>query len=96
MGFSPDEHFNPLVVCLSRNLLPNYAMNETNIKPKRKRKPIPWESGYICAVATMLRQHGEAGMAEDALLQIGMRNIDPRKINDFDQEILRQHGLIPD
>ena len=54
---------------------------------------LTFEQGYICAVATLLRQHGETVYAKDLLAC--MCNVDWSKIDKYDIEALDQFGLYP-
>jgi len=54
--------------------------------------PLTFEQGYICAVATLLRQHGEETIAKDLLCCVAP---DWSTIDDYDKEILQSHGLLP-
>jgi hypothetical protein len=44
--------------------------------------------GYICAVATLVRQHDETGMAADLLRELG--RVDLRKVDAFDRPMIRK------
>lgn len=72
-------------------------------KPKRSRArhcavakgsaPLTFEQGYVCAVATLLRQHGETTIAKDVMGC--MPNVDWSKIDPFDKEAFAEYGLLP-
>ena len=62
------------------------------MKRTKKSKPLTFEQGYVCAVATLLRQHGEETMAKDLL---GCIAPDWASIDACDKEILALHGLLP-
>jgi hypothetical protein len=62
------------------------------MKRTKKSKPLTFEQGYVCAVATLLRQHGEETMAKDLL---GCIAPDWASIDAYDKEILSKHGLLP-
>jgi hypothetical protein len=51
-----------------------------------------FDQGYICAVATLLRQHGAESMAEELLRCVSP---DWSTIDDYDKEALAEHGLLP-
>lgn len=53
---------------------------------------LTFEQGYVCAVATLIRQHGAATMARD--LMGCMPNVDWSKIDPTDREVMDQHGFI--
>lgn len=50
-----------------------------------------FEAGYVCAVATMLKQHDEPAMATDALHAYG--HIDWRNVEAYDRKVLKDAGL---
>jgi len=61
--------------------------------PKVKlRPPTDFDRGFICAVACILRLHGERQIAKDVLLNAG--NIDWATISEFDLEPIQAAGLI--
>jgi hypothetical protein len=64
----------------------------TFMKRTKKSKPLTFEQGYVCAVATLLRQHGEETMAKDLL---GCIAPDWASMDAYDKEILALHGLLP-
>lgn len=55
-------------------------------------KALTFEQGYVCAVATMLRQHGETVYARDLLQCI--EPVNWKKIPPCDREIIEQCGLM--
>ena len=54
-----------------------------------------FEQGYICAVATLQRAHGETTYAKDLLRCLGEVNWQTIEIDPFDRAPLEQAGLIP-
>lgn len=61
-------------------------------KPRTTKTTTEFCKGYICAVSTLLRQHGKDTYAKDLLGCIGL--VDWRKIPEYDREPLRKAGLI--
>ncbi len=57
-----------------------------------KEKPLTFEQGYVCAVATLLRMHGSEVEAKELLACMG--SIDWKSIDEYDREIIKKHGLI--
>lgn len=55
--------------------------------------PLTFEQGYVCAVANLLRDHGQTTMAGDLLRGIG--NVDWSKIDPYDRDEIKRHGLLP-
>lgn len=56
-------------------------------------QPLTFEQGYICAVANLLRDFGDTTMAR-SLLE-GMPNVDWTKIDPYDLDEIKRHGLLP-
>ena len=61
--------------------------------PSSGSEALTFEQGYVCAVATMLSQHGDSVCAKDMLGCMG--NIDWSKIDEYDREIIKEYGLLP-
>ncbi|MDP1579280.1 MAG: hypothetical protein Q8M02_03315 [Candidatus Didemnitutus sp.] len=54
--------------------------------------PLTFEQGYIAAVANLLRAHDQPTMAADLIH--GM-NVDWSKIDPYDRDEIKRHGLLP-
>lgn len=68
-------------------------LEKENAELKRKLKDkLTFEQGYVCAVATLIRQHGEPAIAKDLLGCISIK--DWSEIDQYDQEPLKKHSLI--
>lgn len=52
-----------------------------------------FNQGYVCAVANIVKMHGEDTIAKDVLRGAG--NIDWSEIDPYDREILEKVGLAP-
>ena len=51
-----------------------------------------WIAGYLCAVATLLLQHGDRGYAKDLIRCV---NLPPdNDIEEVDRMVLKEHGLL--
>lgn len=55
-------------------------------------RKLNWEQGWFAAVATLIRLEGCATTNVDELFKAGG---DPRRADDEDIELFRQHGLMP-
>jgi hypothetical protein len=62
-------------------------------KQKKSPESLSFEQGYVCAVATLLRQHGASVYAKEMLRCIG--KWDWSRIDPYDLEALEEHGLLP-
>lgn len=51
-----------------------------------------WSRGYFCAIANILRTHGDDVIAKDAARGGGLPNID--EVCPEDLEILAKHGVL--
>ena len=56
------------------------------------RLGLAFTQGYICAVASLVKMHGEDTMAKDLLGGIG--KVDWKNIDEYDRNILREAGLL--
>jgi hypothetical protein len=52
-----------------------------------------FNQGYVCAVANIVKMHGEDSIARDVLRGAG--RIDWSEIDQYDREILEKVGLAP-
>lgn len=60
------------------------------MRPTTKDSPT-FVQGYVCAVAEIIRTHGEPTIARDVLKGVG--KVDWRTIDEFDRETLRRAGI---
>lgn len=56
-----------------------------------RNESISFERGYVCAVATTLRQHGDTVIAADALRTLGL--ISWINVDAYDRQIFKDAGL---
>jgi hypothetical protein len=54
-----------------------------------------FESGYICAVAQILRLHGDVTMAKDVLQGVGPAKVNWNEVAPEDRFVLEKFGLAP-
>ena len=58
----------------------------------KKHKELTFDQGYVCAVATLLRNHADTTAAKELLACV---NPDWSEIDEYDREIITKFGLCP-